>query len=219
MLIESITEENFEVKRIEGINVVNQKFKQIDRQLYHNEVNYFLFLDPTVWAYKVLKDKQDKPLRLRGFQDKILNDKHPIIIIAGANQVGKTFSIAVKAIHHALHVNNASILIISRSQDQAFFILDEIKLLMQAANIPFSDVIGKVENRTELHITNSNKIGVSVIRCLPPTLSVYAYPATLIICDEIGFWEIDGMSQAEFFYKVIMSRINETKNWTKNCIC
>ena len=149
MLIESITEENFEVKRIEGINVVNQKFKQIDRQLYHNEVNYFLFLDPTVWAYKVLKDKQDKPLRLRGFQDKILNDKHPIIIIAGANQVGKTFSIAVKAIHHALHVNNASILIISRSQDQAFFILDEIKLLMQAANIPFSDVIGKVENRTE----------------------------------------------------------------------
>src|SRR3990167_4313522 len=231
MLIEKITEANFEAKREEGRIRVEEKLKSINNQLNNYAattdiasiekpaINWYLFFDPTIWAYKVLKDKQGKSLILRGFQDKILNDKHPLILIAGANQVGKTYSIAVKAVHHALHVNNASVLIISRSEQQAFFILDEIKLLMKAANIPFEDVIGKIENRTELHLNNANGVGISAIRCLPPTQSVYAYPATLIICDEIGFWEIDGMTHAEFFYKVIMSRINETKNWTKNCIC
>src|SRR3990167_4862250 len=219
MLIESIYEENFEEKRIEGKERVRKKLKEINKQSRIGQINWYLFFDPTIWAYATLKDKQNKSLVLRGFQDKILNDKHPAIIVAGGNQTGKTYCVAVKAIHHALHVNNASVLIISRSEQQAFFILDEIKLMMKAANIVFENVIGKVENRTELHINNANGIGISIIRCLPPTQSVYAYPATLIICDEIGFWEIDGMTQAEFFYKVIMSRINETKNWTKNCIC
>ena len=230
MLIEKITEVNYEQKREEGRKRVEEKLKSIERQFNNYAavsdisvekpaINWYLFFDPTIWAYKVLKDKQNTPLVLRGFQDKVLNDKHPVILVAGSNQIGKTYGIGIKAIHHALHVNNASVLIISRSEQQSIYILDEIKLLMKASNIPFESIIGKVENRTELHITNSNKIGVSVIRCLPPTLSVYAYPATLIICDEIGFWEIDGMTQSEFFYKVIMSRINETRNWKKNCIC
>src|SRR3990167_6295804 len=140
MLIESIYEENFEEKRIEGKERVRKKLKEINKQSRIGQINWYLFFDPTIWAYATLKDKQNKSLVLRGFQDKILNDKHPAIIVAGGNQTGKTYCVAVKAIHHALHVNNA---------------------------------IG---------------IGISIIRCLPPTQSVYAYPATLIICDEIGFW-------------------------------
>ncbi len=34
-----------------------------------------------------------------------------------------------------------------------------------------------------------------------------------MICDEIGFWEIENMRQSEYFNKVIVSRTNATKNW------
>src|SRR3990167_690202 len=98
-------------------------------------------------------------------------------------------------------------------------ILDEIKWMMKRAMLSFDNVIGDVENRTELHITNADKKGTSVIRCLPPTLSALAYPATLIIPDEEDFWEIDGMTQIEFFQRVVLSRTFETKNWKTNCIC
>ena len=84
---------------------------------------------------------------------------------------------------------------------------------MKRADVKFESVIGEVENRTELHIINEDKKGVSVIRCLPPTQGVYAYPATLLIGDEIAFWEIEGMKQIEYFNKVIRSRVLETKNW------
>ncbi|KKM75640.1 hypothetical protein LCGC14_1388300, partial [marine sediment metagenome] len=42
---------------------------------------------------------------------------------------------------------------------------------------------------------------------------VLAYPATLMICDEIGFWEIENMKQTEYYNKVIRSRIQETREW------
>ena len=214
MLVEEIDETNFEEKNKEGQERVTKKIKQIDAQIQKNNINWYLFFDPTVWAYKILKDKQNKPLILRGFQDKIINDNHSLVVVAAANQIGKTWSLGcVKAIHHALHVNNASVLIISRSEQQAIMILDEIKWMMKRASIPFETVIGQVENRTELHLINNDKVGVSVIRCLPPTSSVLAYPATLIICDEIGFWEIDGLSQYEFFLKCVVSRTYATRSW------
>jgi len=238
MLIEEIDETNFSEKTAEGEKRVELKISRFERQvekatideknqgtdkITKEAIDWYQFFDPTLWAYKHLRDKQNNLLRLRGFQDKIINDKHRFVIVAGANQIGKTWTIAVKAIHHATYVNNASVLIISRSEQQAIMILDEIKWMMLRAKFKFDTVIDEVENRTELHLTNEdkqgNKIGVSVIRCLPPTQGVYAYPGTLVICDEIGFWEIENQTQAEFFYKVVVSRTNETSNWKKNCIC
>lgn len=225
MIIDEITEKNYEQKNREETKQVEDKLnvfqKQIDRSKNSKEketppVNWNLLFDPTLWAYKVLRDKQNKPLLLRGYQDKIINDKHRFIVVAAANQIGKTWTACVKAIHHALHVDNASVLIVSKSEQQAIMILDEIKWMMRRSNVPFDSVIDEVENRTELHLKSMDGKGVSVIRCLPPTTGVLAYPATLVVCDEIGFWEIDKMDQTEYFNRVIISRTNATKNWHNN---
>ena len=236
MLIEEIDETNFREKIAEGEKRVELKIKRFERQIEQTQraekekgvnhkvenedtIDWYKLFDPTIWAYKVLKDKQNNPLKLRGFQDKIINDKHRFVSTVAANQCGKTWCACVKAIHHAIHVNNASVLVVSRSEPQAIMILDEIKWMMLRANIKFDSVIGDVENRTELHLKNAEKEGVSVIRCLPPTLAVLAYPATLIIPDEEDFWVIDGMTQIEFFQRAIVTRTFETKNWKNNCIC
>jgi hypothetical protein len=228
VLIEEIDERNFKEKVEEGEARVRAKLKRFDRQIEELKnytrsnfqkpsIDWFRFLDPTIFAYKFLTTKQGKPLILRGFQDKIINDKHPYIVCAAANQMGKTWTACVKALHHALFVPNASVLIVSKSEQQAIMILDEISWMMRRANIPFDSVIDEVENRTELHITNYDKKGVSVIRCLPPTTRVLAYPATLIICDEVGFWEIDRMDSVDFFERVIVSRTLETREQKVSC--
>lgn len=219
MIIEETDETNFEQKNKEGSERVENKIKHLEVQLQKNTINWNLFYDPTIWAYKVLKDKQDKSLIMRGYQDKIINDKHQFVVTVAANQIGKTWTACIKAIHHALHVKNASVMIISKSEPQAIMILDEIKWMMLRANIKFDTVKGEVENRTELHLLNDDKKGVSVIRCLPPTTGALAYPATLIIPDEIGFWDLDKMDQTTYFEQVIMSRIQETQEWKDNCIC
>jgi len=237
MLIEEITEENYLEKIKEENKIVEEKIRKLDEQAKEikedNEkfkrlripkgglpkselpsIDWKLFLDPTIWTYKLFKDKQNNLFKFRGFQDKIINDKHPLVVVVAANQIGKTWTACVKAIHHAYFVPNASVLIVSRSEQQAIYILDEIKWMLKRTNLSFEELWeNEVENRTELHIKNVDKTGVSVIRCLPPTQRVLSYPATLIICDEIGFWEIERMDSIEFFEKVIVSRIQDTKYW------
>ena len=232
-LIEEIDENNFEYKNKEGEKRVDFKIRKFERQVESSKisekgkgmqnpvenkehVDLYALLDPTIWAYKFLRDKQNKPLILRGFQDNIINDKHRFIVCAAANQIGKTWTACIKAIHHALHVNNASVIIVSRSEQQAINVLDEIKWMLKRASIDFDSVIGDVENRTEIHLISPDKIGTSVIRCLPPTTGILGFLATLIICDEIAFWEIDSPtmeSSTKFFHQVIVSRTNATKSW------
>lgn len=228
MIIEEVTEHNFKEKNEEGAKRVEKKIQRIENQIKNvqtrtakgikseeltTSIDWNMFLDPTIWAYKFLKDKQGNPLKLRGFQDKIINDRHQEIVCAASNQIGKTVAMEIKSIHHAIHVPNASVLIISASEDQSIRVLDEIKNLLRTANIDFTPVIGEIENRTELHIKNVSDEGVSIIRCLPPTKVVRGYYATLIICDEIGFWEIDNYTQIEYYNKVIYSRTLDTQTW------
>ena len=118
MIIDEITEDNYSERNTAGDHIVDVKLQKLENQINepvkvgkkYNPINWYLFYDPTIWAYKVLKDKQNKPLRLRGYQDRIINDKHRFIVIAAANQIGKTWSIGcVKAIHHAIHVDAISL--------------------------------------------------------------------------------------------------------------
>tara|TARA_Y100000310_G_scaffold227535_1_gene229810 strand:+ start:1327 stop:2940 length:1614 start_codon:yes stop_codon:yes gene_type:complete len=218
MIIEEISEDNFSENVRKGELVVQQKLTEIDelfdfeqRKNLRNrvaDIDWKRFYDPTVWAYKSLLNEKKESLILRSFQDKIINDKNQFIVVTAANQIGKTVTAAVKAIHHAIMIPNATVLIVSRSDRQAIKILDDIKWFMRNSNIKFDTVIGDIENRTELHLLNDSKI-----ICFPPTKGVLAFPATLIICDEIGFWEVDNMDQIEYFEQVIVSRIQETQDW------
>ena len=213
MLVEELNEQNFAEKIAEGAKRVDEKIYQLNRQIDKKDFNSFLMFDPTIWAYTHLKDKQGNPFKLRGFQDKLLNDRHPFIICAAANQAGKTHAAAVKILHHAFFVPNASVLVISRSDDQAKYILDEIKWMLLRAKISFEEAIDEIENRTELHIKNWGGKGVSVIRTLPPTERIIAYPGTLVVCDAIGFWNIERIDPMLFYERVVISRIQETVHW------
>lgn len=221
MLIHEITEDNYLEERQKGQKELDIKFKIFDslskRKKGDKElIETFgkLFKDPTIWAYATLKDKQGKPLKTLPYQDEFINDVKRFVYVVASNQVGKTYGMCIKVLHHALHVPNASVLVISKSEQQAVMVLDEIKWMMNRARIDYKPVIGEIENRTELHIKGPQG-SVSVIRCFPPTMSVLGFPATLIICDEINFWEkINELAPIEYYDQVLEPRTNMTKNWT-----
>lgn len=219
-LIHQVTEHNFLEERKKGEKIISKKFNKYDslQQLdddisLHKELAK-QFQDPTIWAYATLKDKQTKPLRLFYYQDLFVNDKCRFVYVTASNQIGKTYGICVKALHHGLHVPNASVMIISKSEQQAVMVLDEIKWMLKGARIDYESIIGDIENRTELHIKGPNG-SVSVIRCFPPTTKALGFPSTLTICDEINFWEkIGELTPIEYYDQVIEPRSNMTKSWS-----
>lgn len=223
MIIEEINEENYTQQLILGQIEADEKFARWDKlgkikdTILLDEFKAkasILFKDPFIWAYALLKDKQNNQLRCYPFQNKIMSDPHRFIHITAANQIGKTWAMVIKALHHALHVNNASVMIISRSEDQSKAILDEIKWMMNRARLDFSLFEDTVTNRFEYHLKSPDKIGTSVIRVFPPTLAILSFPATLIIMDETGFYEKDiNLDPIEYYQQCVEPRTNATKNW------
>ena len=139
---------------------------------------------------------------------------HSYLITKNFVVTHNTFAICVKGLHHALHVPNASVVIVSKSEQQAVMVLDEIKWLMKRARIDYSEQVGEIENRTELHLKGPRG-SISVIRCFPPTTSVLGFPATLEMLDEINFWEkIGELSPIEYYDQVLEPRTNMTKSWS-----
>ena len=220
-VILEINEDNYLQKREEGSIELERKFSGFDElknlKIPIEESNLrlsILFRDPSIWAYAFLKDKENKRLRVYPWQDAILNDKHRFLHITAANQIGKTWTACIKALHHALHVNNASVMIISKTEDQAKAVLDEIKWMMRRSNLDFKDMTDEVENRFEIHFKSPDGKGVSVIRVFPPTKRILGYPATLVIMDETGFWEKqEDLDSIKFYYQCIEPRTNTTRNW------
>jgi len=222
MLIHQITEENFLEEREKGKIELQKKFDKFDGLLTAAnsgiDVRVQLaeaFKDPTIWAYATLVDKNNKRLKLEPYQDKFVNDRNRFVYVTASNQIGKSFAGgAVKGLHHALHVPNASVIIISKSEQQAVMVLDEIRWLLRRSKIEIlNERVGEVENRTELQLKGPHN-SISVIRCFPPTNTVLGFNATLLICDEINFWEKAGeLSPIEYYDQVLEPRTNMTKSW------
>lgn len=220
MLIQEINETNFLEERKKCEEELNKKFQSYDSIKYLPIPEYekkqkagILFKDPSIWAYGTLKDKQNKPLKVFPFQDIFINDKNRFIHCTAANQIGKTWAVCIKALHHALHVPNASVMIISKSEQQAIMVLDEIKWMIRRSGM-FNTMIGDIENRTELSIRSPNN-GISIIRSFAPTTTALGFPATLLLLDETGFWEKNSdLTPTDFYIQVLEPRTNATKNWT-----
>jgi len=221
MLVLEITEENYVQQRINTETYISTKIDEFCKlEKYNIPIEEFKarcamkFRDPSVWAYACLKDKQNKRLRVYGWQDIILTDPNRFVVVLASNQIGKTWTAAIKALHHALHTQNASVMVISKSEDQAIMILDEIKWMMDRSNIDFITFRDTVDNRMELHL-KSPLGGISVIRTFPPTKRILGFPATLMICDEVAFWEMKdvGMTDIQYFDQCVEPRTNTTKNW------
>ncbi|GAG12047.1 unnamed protein product, partial [marine sediment metagenome] len=133
MLIQEINENNFEFERLKGKKELDKKFDLVDDLLKHSssieakrKYGKLMIRDPTSWAYSFLKDEQNERLKLYPFQDKLINDRHRLVFGAASNQIGKTWDADVKIIHHALHVNSATVLVVSRSEKQTINVLDSM---------------------------------------------------------------------------------------------
>ena len=225
MIIDEINETNFEEKLLQGQQELQVKFDAWNRlgKLRHsmkdeefNKKASWLCRDPSIWAYATLRDKQDERLKVHPFQDKLINDTNRFVHAHAANQIGKTWALGdIKGLHHAIHVNNASVMVISSKEDQAKGILDEMKWMLKRTKIDYDELVGEVSNRTELHLYPSKKTdAVSVIRTFPPTTSILSFPSTLTIMDEDNFWEkIGELNPTEFYDQCIEPRSNATKNW------
>jgi len=174
------------VERItkEDVEYTNSKFK-----LWDKTKDVALFTDPTIWAYAMLNDEEDNPLKLFAHQDMVINDKNPHVQMSTGRQIGKTTMLSVKSLHHAIFVPNANVVMVSRSQDQATLLLDNIKGMIRRSNIPgWDDMLGDVQNRMEMDIRPNNK-SLSKLRCMPPTERGRGFSATLLPLDENAFWE------------------------------
>ena len=167
-----------------------------------------LLKDPTVWAYAYLRDKQGLPLRLRSYQDLVVNDRSRFVLFVAANQIGKTWALCVKGVHHAIHVLNSTVIIGSKSEQQAIRVLDEIKQMLNRSNVDFREIYDEVANRTELSFKQPGG-NVGKLVCVPATERALGYDATLILLDEFAFWEND-----DYLYeKVFETRTLETRKW------
>jgi len=212
--IQEINEVNYAEEVEEGQAELNKKFKLLDDLLATKagdpeRVAKMVARDPTLWAYAVLKDDQGNRLKFHPFQDRIINDKNRFVMVCASNQIGKTLDACVKALHHALYVNSACVLIVSKSERQATRVLDVIKWLLRSTPYKADDIKDGVENRTELHLKSPDGKHASTIICVTPTESALGYPASLVICDEISFWE-----NGEYIYEQVLEpRTNSTKNW------
>ena len=217
MIIQEINEFNYKEKILEGQKELDAKFALIDSLISlasekedgERRLRFLCQKDPTAWAYTFLKDKENKRLKLWPFQDKLINDKNRFVFCTASNQIGKTWTAIIKGMHHGLYVNSASVIIISKSEDQSTAVLDEMKWMMRRSNMNFESVIDEVSNRTELHLKSPDGKGVSRIKCLPATESALSYPATLEINDEISFWE----NGDYIYHQVLEPRTNAMKNW------
>lgn len=222
MIIHQVNEINFEEEIKKGEEAIQSKFDSWDRlgklKISIDEFKAkaaYLCRDPTIWAYATLRDKENKSLEAYYYQDKIMNDKHRFIHCTAANQIGKTWAgLIKKGLHHCLHVNNASVMLISSTEKQGIGILDEIKWMMQRANIDYTPLVDEVDNRTELHIKSPDGVGTSVLRVFPPTKKILGFPATMVGMDETGFYEKEcELDPIEYYQQCVEPRTNTTKNW------
>ena len=171
------------------------------------------YKDPTYFAYGMLKDKDRNPMKLYWYQDLVINDKGSHVILCSGRQIGKTQMLCVKALHHAIMVPNSTVLLVSRSESQAVMILDEIKEMLMRADLDFERVLGEVQNRMELHI-NSGEKSISKIICLPPTHRGRGFSATLLLLDEVAYWEAENKDedQEKLYYSIFEPTTSATKD-------
>lgn len=177
---------------------------------------YTLLKDPTIYAYAWLRDVNGEPFKLYPYQDLIINDHHERIIFAAANQIGKSVTLCVKALHFALHHPGKTVLMVSKTLPQSKDLLRQIKTLLNNGVLEYKFDIGDTENKTEVTFRHFEDVSQyneekkefevgrreltqSRIICVPATEAALGYPVDLALIDELAFYD-DG----EYFYKQIL---------------
>ena len=169
----------------------------------------YLKLDPSLFAYFFFKNDKGEPFKVHPHQDFILNDKSKTIILNIARQTGKSTAAALLALFTAYWIPNALVLIMSATKPQALEVIRKIKNFMNTSTEHFSWKTlmpkGK-ENKAEIELKNGKSRTISRIISVTASDSARGYSPTLVICDEMAFWE----DQDETFNSVVLPMVDAT---------
>ncbi len=179
---------------------------------------YKLLQDPTIYAYAFFKDPRNprERFRLYFYQDAIINDMHKRIFFAAANQIGKSITLCVKALHFTLLNPGKTVIMTSKTLPQSKDLLRQIKQFLQNSRLDFTYDIGDSETKTEIYFrhfkveevydkkldktfTQKVELPQSRIICVPATEAALGYAADLALVDELHFYD-----NGEYFYKQIL---------------
>ncbi len=170
-----------------------------------------LLRDPSIYAYAFFKAPDGSRFKVYPYQDLFMNDLHPRIIFCAANQIGKSMSLRLKAVHFALLHPGTTTLLISKTFPQSKDLLRGIVELLRSSDIDYSNSIGESETKTEVYFRHYDSLGKKLpdsrIICVPATEAALGYPADLLLIDELAFFQ-DGHY---FYYQIAQPRTYATK--------
>ena len=179
---------------------------------------YNMLLDPTIYAYAFFKDPRNLKKRFKcySYQDIIINDSHKRVLFAAANQIGKSITLVIKAIHFAMLNPGSTVLMTSKTLPQSKDLLRQIKQFLQNSRLDYKYDIGDSETKTEIYFkqfeeeevydeklektfTQMKELQQSRIICTPATEAALGYAVDLALEDELFFYE-----NGEHFHKQIL---------------
>ncbi|MEO0158642.1 MAG: terminase family protein [candidate division WOR-3 bacterium] len=144
-------------------------------------------LDPVIFAEKVLNFKPFP------YQAQLLRDASKRIVICAGRQVGKSTTIAVKALHFAATNPATTTLIVSASLRQSMLMFDKILDFVEASLLKKSVTY---RSRTRLRFTNRSWIIALPAGRYGATLR--GHTAHLIILDEAAFIPVEVIENVVF---------------------
>lgn len=176
---------------------------------------YTLLNDVTYFAYAFFRIPGTSiPIKFRSYQDLVLNDKHDRVMFVAANQIGKSYSLAIKAIHYAFLHPGQTVLMTSKTLVQAKDLLRQIKVILQASILDYKADVGDVENKSEIQFKHFEErdgkiveLPYSRIVVGPAGEGILGLSPHLILADEIAFYE----DATHFYYQILQPRTYATK--------
>ena len=160
-------------------------------------------IDPTIFAYVNLKNKELNPYTMYDYQDIVANDKARHVIVAKGRKIGMTDIVSIMALHSALFNDSWTIVVASKTQDMAKRIIQRIKEFMLTMRIvKYKDLTGSVDNKFELGIKNIGKKTWSKIISVVANDSARGEDGHQLILDEAAFIE-DG----DYVYHEVLAPI------------
>lgn len=144
-------------------------------------------LDPVVFAEKVLGFKPFP------YQSQLLHDDSKRIVICAGRQVGKSTTIAVKALHFAATNPSTTTLIVSASLRQSMLMFDKILDFVEASPLRRS-----VTYRSRTRLRFSNRSWIIALPAGRYGATLRGHTAHLIILDEAAFIPVEVIENVVF---------------------
>lgn len=171
----------------------NKKFELFDRLMETNKSKALGYLkyDPSLFAYFFFKNSMHERFKVLPFQDMILNDESTRILLCCARQIGKTTTVAIKALHYAYFNSPKNIIIVSATKNQSKEVIYRMRQLLRTARFTTWTELSPTarDSKSELVIRSKDKKSQSRIISLPATDAGRGYTADIAIVDEAAFIE------------------------------